>query len=518
MNKYHGKQDTLSQLVRAQMSSTSSHEYDVIVIGAGFGGLGAALSLAERGYRVHLIESLRYPGGCAGTFMRGGYQFEAAATLSSGFAPGQLFERWIARYELPIEVNPLKNIVKFRSDLLQLDVGADRSELIDSLCQNRADSEQVRSFFQFQEKVSKPLWNLFEDPSLLPPFQLNSLVKHIKKIPSYLPLLKTLTRPLGTVIDQYQLRDHKGLLLYLNALCQITAQCGVDEVEAPFGLATMDYYYRGVSHVEGGLGNLAWGLCYALQTLGGKISLSTRARSLKRASGGGWEIQTRSGTLCAPKIVSNVLPSALKSLMSPDEALELPQWTHERQTSLENGWGAAMLYLVSEAPPSQVDGPAEHWQLVSDVQAPLIEGNHVFCSFSSSSEQQKAPVGSRVITLSTHVPMKHYLTLSMDEQADYIQQIQSKMRSVFDQHCPEWAEGIYFAMSASPRTFERFTGRPMGFVGGIPRTAGFKQYLQMKPKEVLKGLYLVGDTHFPGQSTLATATGGHRLAAYIDRS
>ncbi|HND32895.1 MAG TPA: FAD-dependent oxidoreductase, partial [Myxococcota bacterium] len=36
---------------------------DVIVIGAGFGGLAAALSLAERGARVTLLEALTYPGG-----------------------------------------------------------------------------------------------------------------------------------------------------------------------------------------------------------------------------------------------------------------------------------------------------------------------------------------------------------------------------------------------------------------------------------------------------------------------
>ena len=42
------------------MSSTTS--YDVAVIGSGFGGLGTALSLAERGYKVAIFETLKYPG------------------------------------------------------------------------------------------------------------------------------------------------------------------------------------------------------------------------------------------------------------------------------------------------------------------------------------------------------------------------------------------------------------------------------------------------------------------------
>ena len=51
-------------------------DYDVAVVGAGFGGLGAALRCAEHGARVLLLESLTYPGGCASTFMRGGASFD----------------------------------------------------------------------------------------------------------------------------------------------------------------------------------------------------------------------------------------------------------------------------------------------------------------------------------------------------------------------------------------------------------------------------------------------------------
>jgi len=518
MNAEPNPELELSELVRTASGASAPDQPDVIVIGAGFGGLGAALSLAERGYRVHLIEALRYPGGCAGTFKRSGYQFEAGATLSSGFGDGQLFDTWRARYELPLTLSPLEQIIKFRSSLINLDVVPDRQRVIDALCEGRPDAEGIRAFFALQSKVAEPLWRLFEDPTLLPPFNLRSLLKHAGRLPSYLPLIGTLGRPLGALLDRFELRSHQGLVLYLNALCQITAQCGVDQVEGPFGLATMDYYFRGVRHVEGGIGSLAWGLCYALQKAGGHVSLSTRARSISYDQAQGqWRVGTRDGELRAPKLVTNLIPSALKALMLDGEGDALPGWVQGRQEALEEGWSAAMLYLVAEAPQGRACGPAEHWQMVGDVSAPLMEGNHVFCSITSSEERQKAPPGSRAMTLSTHIPMRRFVGMSDAEQAEYIKGVQHRMRETFEAQCPEWANGIYFAMSASPRTFERFTGRPLGYVGGPPRRAGFKQYLQMKPKEVLKGLYLVGDSHFPGQSTLATATGGHRLAALIDR-
>ena len=67
-------------------------------------------------------------------------------------------------------------------------------------------------------------------------------------------------------------------------------------------------------------------------------------------------------------------------------------------------------------------------------------------------------------------------------------------------------------MTASPRTFERFTGRFAGYVGGVPRRAGLHNNLRLGPMHIAPGLHLVGDTAFPGQSILATALGGTKLA------
>src|SRR5512147_1424469 len=74
-----------------------SPEFDVVVIGAGFGGLGCALTLGELGARVCLCEMLKYPGGCASTFSKGGFRFDAGATLLSGLGEEQLFGRWLAK-------------------------------------------------------------------------------------------------------------------------------------------------------------------------------------------------------------------------------------------------------------------------------------------------------------------------------------------------------------------------------------------------------------------------------------
>ena len=58
-----------------------------VVIGAGLAGLTSAALLVKEGWEVDLLEAHVDPGGCAATFRRGGYAFDAGATLFAGFGP-----------------------------------------------------------------------------------------------------------------------------------------------------------------------------------------------------------------------------------------------------------------------------------------------------------------------------------------------------------------------------------------------------------------------------------------------
>lgn len=486
-----------------------------MVVGAGFGGLGAALTLAERGASVCLLEQLNYPGGCASTFRRRGHRFEAGATLFSGFGPGQLFHRWIERHRLPVLIDFIDPLVELRTPGFRLAVPRERRRLIERFLDfPEAPREALLRFFGYQRSVADALWGLLDDPRLLPPFDLKALLHHTKSLPRYLPLARAVGRSLASVLARFGLAGFEPLRVYLDALCQITVQCSLAEAEAPFALATMDYYFRGTGHVRGGIGALARALAHAVEAAGGEVRLATRVRRLERTSDG-WLAHTRGGVVEAREAVANLLPQDVLRLLGAPQG-SVPA-LDRRAAAVEGGWGAAMLYLVAEAPPEA--GPdAHHLQLVPDPRAPFTEGRHLFCSISGALDHGRRAPGERSLTVSTHVPLERLRTLPEPEQANCIQTVQDRMREGLALLAPEWWSRVKLDMSASPRTFERFTGRKFGYVGGVPRRVGLHHYLDLVPEPVLPGLHLVGDSVFPGQSTLATAVGGFKIAERIAAS
>jgi prolycopene isomerase len=63
-------------LAEQTIQPTPPPSTDVLVVGAGLGGLGAALELARQGVKVLVLEQHNLPGGFATSFVRGRFEFE----------------------------------------------------------------------------------------------------------------------------------------------------------------------------------------------------------------------------------------------------------------------------------------------------------------------------------------------------------------------------------------------------------------------------------------------------------
>ena len=58
-----------------------SKNYEVIIIGAGIGGITAGIFLSRKGYNVTIFEKNGAPGGRCGNIIKDGHRFDIGATL-----------------------------------------------------------------------------------------------------------------------------------------------------------------------------------------------------------------------------------------------------------------------------------------------------------------------------------------------------------------------------------------------------------------------------------------------------
>jgi phytoene dehydrogenase-like protein len=221
----------------------------------------------------------------------------------------------------------------------------------------------------------------------------------------------------------------------------------------------------------------------------------------------GYVVHARNQRIRAPQVVANLLPEALSGLLdAPGAKLQ------RLQSSVDAGWSACMLYLQL-APSSDLPSDPFHLELIDDPARPFIDGNHIFVSVSGADED-RGPGGVRTATVSTHV---RPATLR-DDPAARVSAVQAHMMKTLARLAPEIEQTTIHRLTASPRTWQRFTRRPRGLVGGVPRTVGLHNYRQISPTALQRGLWLVGDSVFPGQSTLATALGGAATARAVLRA
>jgi phytoene desaturase len=121
----------------------------VIVIGAGLGGLSAALHLVAKGFQVTLLEKNPTVGGKLNRIRAGGYTFDTGPSLVT--MPDILRDTFAvagARLEDYLTLQPLDPICRYRwPDGAQLDLSADLSKTIAEL--RRLAPEDEAAFFRF---------------------------------------------------------------------------------------------------------------------------------------------------------------------------------------------------------------------------------------------------------------------------------------------------------------------------------------------------------------------------------
>jgi prolycopene isomerase len=125
--------------------------YDVIVIGAGMGGLTAAASLAQQGKRVLLLEKNPHIGGTSYIFKRGAFAFPMGA-LGFGF-PNKVAE-FLEHMGISQKISFERNHFQLISPSLNIVYSASFKDLKEELKSEFPQEKKIELFFsQFEELI-----------------------------------------------------------------------------------------------------------------------------------------------------------------------------------------------------------------------------------------------------------------------------------------------------------------------------------------------------------------------------
>jgi phytoene desaturase len=129
-----------------------------LVIGAGFGGIAAALRLRAKGYEVSLIDRCAGLGGRAQVFERGGFKHDAGPTvITAPFLFEELFTLFGEKFEDHVRLVPLTPWYRFHfSDNTQFDYGGTLDQTLAEIARiEPGDCDGYRSLLVQSEKIFK---------------------------------------------------------------------------------------------------------------------------------------------------------------------------------------------------------------------------------------------------------------------------------------------------------------------------------------------------------------------------
>ncbi len=478
-----------------------------VVIGAGIGGLTAAALLLRAGQRVTVLEAHVYPGGSAGTFYHQKFRFDAGATLAGGFAPGGPHTRVAQALGLEWPVTPVDPAwVVHLPDGRAITQWAGREAWAE---ERRRAFPGTESFWRRQEWLADIAWEVSARPFPWPPASLRDCLALIRALrPNTLPAAPFLFRSVRDLAPTGDQLFHT----FLDGQLLIAAQTTAAHAGALYGSAALDLPRRGVNHVHGGIGALARTLAEWIRANGGEVHYRQRVECIEVRGGRAVAAHTTKGlSVRADYVLANTTPWGLARLLGPDAPAELTREVQRREAT----WGAFTLYLGLDAT-SIPDDVADHHQVIVDPHRPLGEGNSVFISLSPTGDPQRAPVGMRAATLSTHTAVAPWWQLRAEvDGAAYEarrEEYSERLLRAAEAAMLGLRQGILLQLPGTPVTFERFTWRPWGMVGGFAQTSLFAA---RGPQTGLDHLWRVGDSVCPGQSTAGVTLGAVRVAAKV---
>ncbi len=465
-----------------------------VVIGAGFGGLAAAVRLGARGYRVTLLEQLDAPGGRAYVFREQGFTFDAGPTIIT--APYLLEELWALcgkRIEDHLDIRSIDPFYKIRFDdgsefTYTADIDAMRAEVA------RFEPDDVAGFDRYlveSERIYKVAFEELVDQ----PF--HAFSTFLKSAPDLIRLGGYLT--VYQKVSKFFKNDHlrmvfsfHPLLIGGNPFKTTSYYCLIAHLERKYG----------VHYAIGGTNAVVRGLVDLIEGQGNTLRFNTRVARIDTKAGKVAGVTLDSGeSLPAELVVSNADAAWTYGKLLKEAPRK--RWTDQKLAKASYSMSLFVWYFGTNR---RFEDVYHHTMVLGpryrDLLEDIFERHHLAEDFSlylhrpTMSDPSLAPEGCDAFYVLAPVPHLGSGTNWRETAEAFRQKIAARLE---DTVMPGLSESIVVSKLMTPQDFQdrllSVNGAAFSLEPKLLQSAWFRPHNR---SEEVEGLFLVGAGTHPG--------------------
>ncbi len=486
-------------------------KYDVVVVGAGIGGLTAAALLSKMGLKVLTIEQHYIPGGICTSLRRQDFTFDAGTTMMFGFGESGFRAHRFVMNELEEEIDIIPQDATYRLHVLDKKITFWKDferyfkELV-NVFPNQED--ELRSFYSFQNKLYSSV--VSSNEVIVPPSELPKIDYAKRFLGNPLGILKLalmMFKNAKNIIDKH-ITDPE-CTAFFDMLTRTFSYCDVTETMALLS-ATMfiDMHDGGCFYSAGSPQMLPNKLENAIEGYGGQMLYRHMVDEILINQGKAYGIRLTDGTeIMAERVISDATVWNLYGKLVRPEHIK-PKRMKWAQ-SFDSTPSCIILYIGFDAK-ALPEGTKRVEIVIPDMYDQKGHGLTMYTS--SIVDPTLAPPGCHGMTAILVSRDKWPQPGDPEYQSeDYKRRKEQAAEEVLNQieaKYPGFRKHIKVMEVATPSTIERFALKNWGCVGGPKQSIGQEMLKRLHARSDWKNLYLCGDSTVLGIGAVAVTASG----------
>ena len=485
-----------------------------VVIGAGLGGLSAAMRLGSKGYSVTVIDRLDRVGGRGSSVTKNGFRFDLGPTI---LTVPQVFERlWKdcgKDFAGDVELVPLDPFYEIRwQDGSRFQVRSSEEEMLAEVTRNFP--KDLKGYCKFLEDCEKRYVFGFEGLGRRP---MNKIWDLLKEIPGFIRLRadRSVYSHVSTRVKDPKFRmalSFHPLFIGGDPRNVTSMYILVSHLEKAFG----------VHYVKGGVQALADAMANVVKEQGGQVLLNSNVENITLSKQKADGVMLENGLkLNADIVVSNADPGWTYNKLLPNQK---KRWTEKKLKKSRWSMGLFVWYFGTKNTRKKwqdvghhtiMNGP-RYRGLLADIfdRQFLADDMSIYLHRPSVTDPSVAPKGDDCFYALSPVP-----NLKTSNPIDWSKELEgykNKMRMVLEETIPGFSDAIIAEHILTPKDFEERYLSPYGSGFSLePRIFQSAWFRPHNVSEDIENLYLVGAGTHPGAGIPSVVTSSEVLSQLV---